>query len=407
MKKLIKEAYFNKQKLKSNINGFLSEINSSFNTLAFRLSPLAYKFKLKSTGETLYGMKVISTINPNLVLRFNLSLDFPDDIHSISCWKTYYPINRKYPTPEYTISGFNEEQKLKSSEELLDEIKLWLRRKNKQSTFLNGESIISIDSMPISDMYIQKEINEIFNLSKDTFNQKTELSQNIEDIEKTDDSIVLVLTDVKSNSEESEFVLDEIRKKIDVISGINYFIKNITTDELAVSLWLNSKKNNEIIILDNFNEWANDSILTMINDIVTKGEINYQFQNEELKPSDYPEDGVLDFTVKFIIITQEDSSTVGIKDYKFLKNNTSYENLYIDQNQEELNSKMNEILPNFLPKMTSSFKKDTIKEILKMIDNAIVNITIPELALLFEVKLVCKKNWISYFKEILENLPKT
>jgi len=403
--KKIKEAIFNKQELKSKINTYISEINSNFTSLLFKLSPLVYKIKLKSTNEILYGMKVISTKNPELVIRFNLSLDFVDHIHSISCWKNHIPINRKYPTPDFTIEGFTENQELKEESVIIDELVTWIRRRNKESFFLNSESIISIDSMAILNMDVEREINEIFNLSKDNVYQKEELSSSIEDIQSTNDSIVLILNDI-STQEEQSFVADEIKNQIDLVSGINFFTKNISSDELAISLWLNSKKNNEIIVLDNFNDWNNDEVLSMIDDIITKGEITYQFKDIDLKPSDYPEDGVLDFVAKFIIITSKDKNYLDSKDYTFLKQNSSYEEIYIDENEENMNLKMNEILPNFLPKMTSTFKKDTIRQILRIMEDNTINITIPELALLFEIKLVCKNNWEEYFKEVIQNLPK-
>lgn len=405
MRKL-KENTFNKQQLKSKINSFLSELNTKFNSLLFKLSPLVYKFKHKSSNEILYGMKLISTKYPNIVLRFNINLDFSDRIHSISCWKNYYPINRKYPTPDFVIDGFKEDQTPKDESEILKDLYTWINKKTKQNYFLNSESIISIDSMIISDMYIQKEINDIFNLSKDSFVQKDQLSDNIQDIKNTTDSIALVLNDI-SSQEEKEFVIQEIKNNIEVVSGINYFIKKISTDELAVALWLNNKKNNEIIVLDNFTDWENRELLEILNDIITKGEISYQFKEIELKPSDFPEDGKLDFTVKFIIITPNSEEQVSSKNYKFLNNNTSYEELYIDENEKDLDLKMQEVLPNFLPKFSSSFKKSTIQEILKMIDISTVNITIPELALLLEIRLVCKNTWENYFKNILEDLPKT
>ena len=405
MKKL-KEYTFNKQELKSNINSYLSELNNNFNSLLFKLSPLVYKFRHKSSNEVLYGMKVISTKYPNIVLRFNVNLDFSNSIHSISCWKNYYPINRKYPTPDFVIDGFNEDQIVKEQSDILQEISVWLKKKSKQSYFLNSESMLSVDSMLISDMNIQKEINDIFNLSKDSFTQKDELSANIEDIKNTNDSIVLVLNDI-DNQEEKQFVIQEIKSNIEVVSGINYFIKKISTDELAIALWLNHKKNNEIIILDNFTDWDNRELLDTLNEIITKGEITYQFKEPDLKPSDFPEDGKLDFTVKFIIITPDSEEKVNSKDYTFLNKNTSYEELYIDDNEQDVNLKMQEILPNFLPKLSSSFKKRTIQEILKLIDITTVNITIPELILLLEIRLVCKNSWEDYFKNVLENLPKT
>jgi hypothetical protein len=255
-------------------------------------------------------------------------------------------------------------------------------------------------------MNIQKEINDIFNLSKDTFVQKDELTANIEDIKNTNDSIVLVLNDI-DNQEEKQFVIQEIRSNIEVVSGINYFIKKISTDELAIALWLNHKKNNEIIILDNFTDWENRELLDMLNDIITKGEISYQFKEPDLRPSDFPEDGKLDFTVKFIIITPDSEEKVNSKDFTFLNKNTSYEELYVEDNEKDLNLKMQEVLPNFLPKLSSSFKKRTIQEILNLIDITTVNITIPELVLLLEIRLVCKNSWENYFKNLLEDLPKT
>jgi hypothetical protein len=402
----IKEASFNKQELKRIINSYLLDINENFNSLLFKLSPLVYKFKVKSTNETLYGMKIISNKSPNLVIRFNIDLNFPDILHSISCWRNHYPINRKYPTPDFVVSGFREDQNPKEQKEILNELNIWIRRRNKQSYFLNTESILSIDLMAISDMYIQKEVNDIFNLSKDNEIQQEELSSNINDIKNSNDSIVLVLNEINTQ-EDKEYIFQEIKNNVEVISGINYFIKDdISTDELAISLWLNNKKNNDIIILDNFENWDNAELLSMINDIITKGELTYQFKNQELKPSDFPEDGQLNFVIKFIIITSKDESFVNTQNYTFLSSNTSYEEFYTDDNDKEIALKMNEVLPNFLPKMSSNFKKSTIREIMKLINNKVINITIPELALLLEVRLVCKNNWENYFKDILENLPK-
>lgn len=403
MKKL-KEAYFNKLSFKNKIRNIISEVNSQISTFKFKISPLVYKIKHKNTNEILYGMKVISENNPSFVLRFNSDIEIEDSVHSISCWRNYLPINRKYPTPEYIIDGFAEDQTQKDISQIVDEIVKWLRSPKKQSLYGNMESIISIDNIPISDIYIQKEINDIFNISKQSEVLDDNLLDNINDLKTSNDSMVFVITDVDSR-EESESIISKIKTEIDVISGSNYFLKNLKKDELAVALFLNSKKNNDILILDNFKQWDDSELMNMINSVVTEGEITYTFENPELVPSDYPEDGFIDIDIKLIIITPESESIVQSKNYDFLRKNSSYEEYDIDNTENEINAKMNEILPSFLPKMTNSFKKDTINYILDNIDSKVINITIPELTILFEVKLVCKSSWRDYFNEIFTLLP--
>lgn len=403
MKKL-KEAYFNKLSFKNKIGNIISDINSQLSTFKFKISPLVYKIKHKNTNEILYGMKVISDTDPSFVLRFNSDIEIEDSIHSISCWRNYLPINRKYPTPEYIIDGFAEDQTQKETSQIIDEIVNWLRSPKKQSLYSNMESIISIDNMPISDIYIQKEINDIFNISKETDVLDDNLLDNINDLKASNDSMVFVITDVDSR-EESESIISKIKTEMDVISGVNYFLKSIKKDELAVALFLNSKKNNDILILDNFKQWDDSDLMNMINSVITEGEITHTFENPELIPSGYPEDGFINIDIKLIIITPENESNLESKNYDFLRKNSSYEEYDIDNTENEINAKMNEILPSFLPKMTSSFKKDTISYILDNIDSKVINITIPELTILFEVKLVCKSSWGEYFNEIFSLLP--
>jgi len=399
--KKIKEAYFNKLTFKSKINGLISEINSGMSSLKFKVSPLVYKIQHKNTNETLYGMKTISDVNPSLVIRFNTDVEIEDSIHSVSCWKNYLPINRKNPTPEFVIDGFTEDQIQKEDSILIAEIISWLRSKSKQSLYTNMESVISVDSMPMSDIRIQKEINDIFNISKESLVLENNLSDNINDLRESNDSIVFVMTDV----EESSSILSTLKNEFDIISGFNYFTKNILTDELAVALFINSRKGNDTIILDNFKQWNDSDLMNMIDAIITKGELTYTFQDPELIPSDYPEDGYIDFTVKLIIITSETEETVSSKDYTFLRANSSFEEYDITDTDKEIEAKMNEILPSFLPKITNSFKKDTINYILDNMDKKIINVTIPEMVILFETKLVCKSVWQDYFSTIFENLP--
>ena len=405
MSRYLKEANFlNKTLFKTKINGIISEINDKFSNVQFKISPLVYKFKHKSSNEILYGMKVISNTSPNVVIRFNCNPSISQEIYSISCWRNYIPINRKYPTPEFVIDAYTEDQVLKESSFLIEEIGEWLRSKTKQSSFINSESIISIDGMDIVNMDIQKEINDIFNLKKDSSVKEEEFINSINDIKRSDESIVFIITDINS-FEEGEEVISSIKKEIDIVSGISYFQKNISTDELAIALHLNNKKNNSYIVFDKFNQWDDSELMSMINTIVTEGQIVYSFKNKDLIPSEYEENELIQDDFKFIIITPNSEDDLKTKPYDFLKFKSNYEDLDMGENNTEIESKMNEILPNFLPKLSNNFKKSTIQYISSNIDSKVINITIPELAVLFEVKLVSKKSWQKYYDLLFSTLP--